>query len=122
MNLPLHLGLLGIIEAGLIAFAVGALAWLVWRWLARRFALSDGQAIGWALLSATVIAAGLDAWNMLYLGAMKLESPLYARLALAGIHDPESLGGRVVCEALGAWAGVIAAWLVFNRHSPPAHD
>ena len=56
MNLPLHLGLLGIIEAGLIAFAVGVLAWLVWRWLARRFALSDGQAIGRIFSSRTLSA------------------------------------------------------------------
>ena len=121
MNLPLHLGLLGVIEAGLIAFVVGLLAYVLWRWLARSNGWSDAKAIGWASLSATVVAAGIDAWNMLYLSIARLESPLYARLALQDVHDPEALGGRVVCEAIGAWAGVVAAWLLFNRHSSDEH-
>ena len=117
MNLPLHLGLLGVLEAGLIAFVVGMLAYVLWRWLARSNGWSDAKAIGWASLSATVVAAGIDAWNMLYLSIARLESPLYARLALQDVHDPETLGGRVVIEAMGAWTGVVVAWLVFNRRS-----
>jgi hypothetical protein len=35
MNLPLHLGWLGVLEAALIAFVVGGLAWVLWRWIAR---------------------------------------------------------------------------------------
>ncbi|GAB2493334.1 hypothetical protein GCM10027084_02740 [Pseudoxanthomonas sangjuensis] len=115
MNLALHFGLLGVVEAGLIAFAVGMLTYLLWRGLSRAFRFSDARALGWALFSASAFAAGVDAWNLFYLGLMKLESPLYARLALQGIHDPESLGARVVCEAVGAWSGVVAAWLAFSR-------
>ncbi|MFT3761626.1 MAG: hypothetical protein QM761_03240 [Pseudoxanthomonas sp.] len=117
MNLSLHYGLLGALEAAAIAFVVGLLAYALWRWLSRRFGFSDGHAIGWACASATVAAAGLDAWNLFYLGIVKLESPLYARLALQGIHDPESLGVRVVLEAIGAWTGVVAAWLGLRKRS-----
>ena len=45
MNLPLHLGFLGAVEAGLIALLIGVLAFLFWRWLMR---VADGI-IGHAL-------------------------------------------------------------------------
>lgn len=114
MNLPLHLGFLGAIEAGLIALLVGILSYGLWSWLMRRAGASVGHAIGWACLTAMAVAGGIDAWNLFYLGMMKLESPLYARLALQGIHDAESLGARVVCEAAGALAGVAAGWQLFS--------
>jgi hypothetical protein len=117
MNLDLSFGLPGVLEAGLIAFVVGVLAYLLWRGLARVFGFSGGAAFGWALFSAAAIAAGIDAWNLFYLGLMHLESPLYARIALQGIHDPDSLGARVVVEAVCAWAGVAVAWWLFNRRS-----
>jgi hypothetical protein len=117
MNLPLHFGLLGVLEAGLIAFAVGVAAFALWRWLARLSGFSGAQAIGWACVCAVAAGAGWDAWNLFYLGMVKLESPLYARLALQGVHDPDSLGARVVCETAGALSGVVAAWLVFGRGS-----
>lgn len=114
MNLPLHLGFPGAIEAGLIALLVGILAYGIWSWLMRRVDASVGHAIGWACVSAVAVGAGVDAWNLFYLGIMKLESPLYARLALQGIHDPESLGARVVCEVAGALAGVAVGWQLFS--------
>lgn len=114
MNLPLHLGFLGAIEAGLIALLVGILSYGLWHWLMRRAGASVGHAIGWACVTAAVVAGGIDAWNLFYLGIMKLESPLYARLALQGIHDAESLGARVVCEAAGALAGVAVGWQLFS--------
>ena len=60
------------------------------------------------------VAGGIDAWNLFYLGIMKLESPLYARLALQGIHDPGSLGARVVMEVVGAMVGVVIGWRLFS--------
>lgn len=114
MNLPLHLGFLGAMEAGLIALLVGILSYGLWSWLMRRAGASVGHAIGWAWVTAAVVAGGIDAWNLFYLGIMKLESPLYARLALQGIHDAESLGARVVCEAAGALAGVAVGWQLFS--------
>ncbi|MFT3754802.1 MAG: hypothetical protein QM769_02450 [Pseudoxanthomonas sp.] len=117
MNLPLHYGFIGALEAAAIAFAIGLLMYVLWRGLSRAFKFSDAHAIGWACASATVIAAGIDAWHLFYLNVVKLESPLYARLALQGIHDPDSLGLRVVLEAIGAWCGVLAAWAGLHRRS-----
>ena len=114
MNLPLHLGFLGALEAGLIAMLVGMLAFLFWRWLMRLAGGSIGHALGWACVTAIAVGAGIDTWNLFYLGIMKLESPLYARLALQGIHDAESLGARVICEVAGALAGVAAGWQLFS--------
>ncbi|MGH8026303.1 MAG: hypothetical protein ACREO0_06180 [Pseudoxanthomonas sp.] len=115
MNLPLHLGILGAIEAGLIALLIGMLSYGLWRWLMRRTGAGGvGHAIGWACVTAMAAAGGIDTWNLFYLGIMKLESPLYARLALQGIHDAESLGARVVCEAAGVLAGVAVGWQLFS--------
>ena len=46
-----------------------------------------------------------------------VQSPLYARLALAGIHDPDALGTRVVCEIAGAGAGIVLGWWLFSHRS-----
>ena len=51
------------------------------------------------------------------LGISRLESPLYARLALKGIHDPDGLGARVVLEVAGALAGVVIGWQWFRKKS-----
>lgn len=114
MNLPLHFGLLGTVEAGLIALLVGFSVYFLWQWLCRRLGWSYGHAIGWASVIATVIGAGRDAWNLFYLGMVRLESPLYARIALASIHDPNELGSRVVLEMAGALGGVALGWWAFS--------
>ena len=114
MNLPLHFGFLGAMEAGVIALLIGVLAFLFWRWLMRLTGGSIGHTLGWACVTAAIVAGGIDAWNLFYLSMMKMESPLYARLALQGIHDPESLGARVVCEFVGALTGVVTGWHWFS--------
>ena len=69
------------------------------------------------------LAAGIDTWNLFYLGVSRLESPLYARLALEGIHDPDRLGTRVVMQVLGALAGVLLkllpAWALLGLLTLP---
>jgi hypothetical protein len=112
MNLPLHYGLLGVLEASAIAFAIGLLVYLLMRWIGTRNQWSPGHVIGWAGVIAIAISAGVDLWNMLYLGVMKLESPLYARLALKRIHDADSVAIRAFCSALaaGAAVGCGASW------------
>lgn len=115
MNLPLHFGFLGALEAGLIAFAIGLLIYAGWQALCRALGWSVGHAIGWSCVIAMVIGAGVDTWNLFYLGMMKLESPLYARIALQAIHDPDALGARVVCELVGALSGVVMGWQWFSR-------
>ena len=114
MNLPLHLGLLGALEAGVIALLVGVLAYGLLQWVVRRLRGSVGHALGWGFVIAAVVSAGIDAWNLFYLGMVRLESPVYARLALQGIHDADSLGTRVVCEMIGAAIGVLIGWRLFS--------
>ncbi len=114
MNLPLHFGWLGVVEAALIAFAVGLLGFLSWRWICRCAGWSEARAIGWACASAVAVGAGIDSWNLFYLGVVKLESPVYARIALSKMHDPDFLGARVFMEWAGAACGVIAGWILFG--------
>jgi len=121
MNLPLHTGLLGALEAGLIAFAIGLLVYALWAWVCRRAGLKIGHAIGWGAAIAVAIAAGVDAWNLFYLGIARLESPLYARLALAGIHDPDFLGTRVLLQVIGALTGTVAGWRLFSGRLATHH-
>ncbi|AKC87126.1 hypothetical protein [Pseudoxanthomonas suwonensis] len=122
MNLPLHTGLLGALEAGLIAFAIGVLVYALWAWICRRAGLAIGHALGWGMAIAVVIAAGLDSWNLFYLGIARLESPLYARLALAGIHDPDFLGTRVLLQIVGALSGTVLGWWLFSGRMAGRHD
>jgi len=110
MNLPLHFGFLGALEAGLIALLVGVLAYALLQWVVRKLRGSVGHALGWGFVVAVAGSAGVDAWNLFYLGTVRLESPLYARLALQGIHDPDALGTRVACEIIGAAVGVWLGW------------
>ena len=112
MNLPLHFGWPGVLEAALIAFAAGVLCFLFWRWTCRRAGWSEARAIGWACASAVAVGAGIDSWNLFYLGVVKLESPVYARIALSKMHDPDFLGTRVFMEWTGAVCGVVAGWVL----------
>lgn len=122
MNLPLHLGWLGALEAGAIALLVGMLVFALFHVLARRGQWREGHSIGWACLAAVAIAAGIDLWNLFYLGVVRLESPVYARIVLQRIHDPSGLGARVVMEVLGALVGVALGWLLAHGRAgaPPA--
>jgi hypothetical protein len=115
MNLPLHTGVLGALETGLIALLVGLLAYAAWHRLAAAMQWPAGVALGWACVTAVLASIGIDAWNLFYLGIMRLESPLYARIALQGIHDPASLGARVVCGLVGSLMGVAFGWNLFSR-------
>lgn len=118
MNLPLHFGWLGVLEAASIAFAVGVLCFLLWRGACRMAGWAESRAIGWACVSAIAIAAGIDSWNLFYMGVVRLESPVYARIALAKMHDPDFLGTRVFMEWAGAVCGVVAGWILFRRRRP----
>jgi len=118
MNLPLPFGWPGVLIAGLIAFAIGVVSLLLWRWLARLAGWTEPQAIGGACVTAVAIGAGIDSWNLFYLGVVTLESPLYARIALAKIHDADHVGARAFLEWAGALSGVVAGWLMVRDREP----
>lgn len=122
MNLPLHRGWLGALEAGGIAFVIAVLAYLVFRGIGRRAGWKPGHAIGWSCLVAVAISAGIDLWNLFYISVVRLESPLYARIVLQGIHDADHLAARVTMELLCALLGVVLAWVVLDHRgdAPPA--
>jgi hypothetical protein len=117
MNLPLHFGLLGTLEAAGIALLVGLLVYFLFHHIARALRWTHGHALGWASGIAVVISAGIDMWKLFYMGIVRMESPFYARLYLATIHDPNELGSRVVLEIIGALSGVALGWLLFSSRS-----
>ncbi|PBJ83239.1 hypothetical protein CMZ84_01440 [Lysobacteraceae bacterium NML93-0399] len=117
MNLPLHFGWLGVLEAALIALVIGALAYVVFDRLGRRFGWTPGHAIGWGCVVSVAAAAGIDAWHLFYMGVVRLESPVYARIALQKIHDPNFLATRVFMSSLAALSGVALAWMALHRKS-----
>jgi len=120
MNLPLPLGWTGVLLAAVIAFAIGIACLLFWRWLGRRAGFSEAHAIGWACVTSVAIGAGIDTWHLFYLGVVTLESPLYARIALAKIHDADYVGTRAFLEWAGALSGVVAGWALVRDREPAA--
>ena len=59
MNLPLHYGVLGALEAGLIALLIGVLCFWVWNAVCHRANAAMGHAIGWACVSAVILGLGV---------------------------------------------------------------
>jgi len=115
MNLTLHYGWLGVLEAGAIAFAIGAVICLIWRPLCRLMGLDTGHVIGWASFASVLIGAGVDLRHLVSLFFVNPGSPAYAQQALAGIHDPDRLGLRVLLEIIGALTGVVLVWLAYEQ-------
>ena len=122
MNLVLHMGLLGSLEAAGIALLVGMLAYVLAALTFGRHGGEPGHVLGAACVAGVLVGAGVDLWKMFYLGMVKLESPLSARLALASIHDPDQLGTRAVLEALAALLGVGLSWWLFSARLEKRSD
>jgi hypothetical protein len=115
----LHGGVLGALESALLAALVGAVAACCADVAGRRGGWRTGTEIGVALLIALVLGAGVDAWHLFRLGIVRLEYPFGIGRTLDAIHDPDSLGLRVVLEFAGAVIGVMAGWWlcrVVRRH------
>ena len=117
MNLSLHFGLLGSLEAGAIALLVGLLVHALVHYLTRSLQWAIGHVLAWSCGVAVVIGAGIDIWKLFYMGIVRMESPFYARLYLVTIHDPNELGSRVVLEIIGALCGVALGWMMFSARS-----
>lgn len=117
-------GLAGALQAGGIAVVLGLALSLATHGLARPSGWREGTAIGVAFVLALLLGAGVDAWDLFYLSIVRLESPFAIRETLAAIHDPGSLGTRVVFEFIGAGAGVMLGWWLWMlgaraRRGPP---
>jgi len=63
------------------------------------------------VLSLLPSASG-DLWNLLYFNYANLQSPFLLGVALAEVHDPDSIGTRALCEFAGAALGIFLAWLL----------
>lgn len=103
-------GWAGVWQAAAIALAIGVLLSLLAHACAPRFGWREGSAIGVALLCTLALGAGVDAWHLLYLAIVRLESPFVIQRTLNAIHDPGTLGLRVLFEFAGGAAGVMLGW------------
>ncbi len=109
-------GIVGGIEAGLISAAAGLLLFLLMHWLGRRDHWCDARKIGWSFLLASVLTVSGDLWDMFYFNYANLQSPALLRAELAQVHDPQSLGLRVLCELLGVSLGIYLGWVMTGGH------
>jgi hypothetical protein len=103
-------GIVGGIQAGLISALVGLLLFLLFHWLGRRNGWSYGPQIGWSFLLATLLTASGDLWDLFYFNYGQLQSLQLLKAKLALVHDPDSIGLRVLCELLGVALGIYLGW------------
>jgi hypothetical protein len=120
----LSFGMAGALEAGAISLLAGVVLHGLLHAIGRRNGWSHAGEIGWAFVATLLASASMDMWNLLYLGIVPLDSPVTVRRILATIHDPDTLGVRVICEIAGAALGVMAGWLLWTgawrAHRPAA--
>ena len=67
-------GIVGGLQAGLIAAAAGLLLFFAFHWLGRRNGWGYGPQIGWTFLLATALTASGDLWNLFYFNYGRLQS------------------------------------------------
>ncbi len=108
-------GLIGALEAGGIALAVALVLFGLIHLFGRTQGWSLGLEISWAYVLGMLLAGGGDLWNLFYFNYGRLQSLQLLRARLAEVHDPDSIGLRVLFEFLGAGIGVFLGWLVFAR-------
>ena len=105
-------GIVGGIEAGVISLMVALALFLLLHWLGRRHGWCHARKIGWAFLLASILTVSGDLWDLFYLNYSNLQSRPLLTAVLAGMHDPEHLGMRVLCELLGVSLGVYLGWVL----------
>lgn len=108
-------GLIGGLEAGAIALAAGLVLFVVIHLFGRAQGWSLGLEISWAYVLGMLLAGGNDLWNLFYFNYGRLQSLQLLRARLAEVHDPDSIGLRVLFEFVGVGIGVFLGWLVFSR-------
>lgn len=107
-------GWLGGLEAGGISLVVAAVAYLVFHAIGHRNGWSDAREIGWAYLVTLIATARMDLWNLFYFNYAQLQSLQLLQAKLAAVHDPDGIGTRVLCELVGAGAGIFLPWLALR--------
>lgn len=107
-------GIVGGMQAGAIAAAIGFFMLLLVHWLTRKQRWNHGRALGVTYLLSLVPSSSSDVWNLFYFNYANLQSPALMRAALADVHDPDSIGTRVLCEFLGTAVGLLLAWLLLH--------
>jgi len=110
-------GIVGGIEAGVISLVVALLLFALFHWLGQRNAWGYGTQITWAALVSAFLTASGDFWDLFYFNFGKLQSIQLLRAKLAEVHDPDSIGTRVLCELLGIAVGIYLSWMIC--HAPP---
>lgn len=113
-------GVVGAFEAGLIAAVAGLAVFVLLHWFGRSQGWNIAMEVSWAYIVAMLLAGGADLWNLFYFNYGRLQSLQLLRIRLAEVHDPDSLGTRVLFEFMGAAIGVYLGWLLFGRRRPAA--
>ncbi len=109
-------GIVGGIEAGVISAIAALLLFAVFHWLGQRNDWGYGPQISWTILVAALLTASGDLWDLFYFNYGQLQSIDLLRAKLAEVHDPDSIGVRVLCELLGIVIGIYVGWMLC--HSP----
>jgi len=108
-------GLVGALEAGAIALVVALIAYLLLHLYGRTQGWPVAVEISWATVIGMIISGGSDMWNLVYFNYGRVQSLQLLKVRLAEVHDPDSLGARVLFEFLGVCAGVYLGWLLVGR-------
>jgi hypothetical protein len=108
-------GLIGGLEAGAIALAVGLVLFGLIHLFGRTQGWMLGLEVSWAYVLGMLLAGGGDLWNLFYFNYGRLQSLQLLRVRLAEVHDPDSIGLRVFFEFIGVGIGVFLGWLLFVR-------
>ena len=107
-------GVVGGIEAGMIALVVGILVFGVFHAIGTRNGWHYGAQFGWGYLITLLVAASGDMSDLVYFNYAQLQSLQLLKAKLAEVHDPDSIGTRVFFEFAGAGVGLYVGWLLFG--------
>jgi len=108
-------GFVGALEAGAIALVIALVLYALLHLYGRSQGWPVAVEISWATLIGMILAGGSDIWNLVYFNYGRVQSLQLLKVRLAEVHDPDSLGARVLFEFLGVCIGVYLGWLLFAR-------
>ena len=74
----------------------GLLGYGLLQWIVRKLQGSVGHALGWGFVVAAVASAGIDAWNLFYLGVALILGVVFLDPLLARRQRPAAAGAPEV--------------------------